>query len=189
MAFMFDVETLDTESTSVILSAGIIWFGDQDFNYEDLISSALFVKFNAKEQTEKYNRTVSKSTLEWWGQQNEYAKKTNFLPSKNDVSAMDGIGQIIDYINDHGGNDQIFWARGSLDQMVIGSLTNSLDIQYIAEYYKWRDVRTAVDCLCTSSKGNGYCDIVHPTFNRNNVVKHHPVHDCALDAMMLRYGV
>jgi hypothetical protein len=50
----------------------------------------------------------------------------------------------------------------------------------------WRDMRTAVDLL--SGGTNGYCDVVHPKFNRADVIKHHPVHDCALDAMMLLYG-
>jgi hypothetical protein len=188
MAFMFDIETLDTESTTVILSAAIIHFGETDFSYEDLIKDSLFVKFDAKEQM-RMGRSVSKDTLEWWAQQNEFAKKTNFTPMSTDVKALDGIGQIMDYIEAHGGNNQTFWARGSLDQMAIGSLTKSLDIDYIAEYYKWRDVRTAIDCMCTSTNGRGYCEVNHPTFNRHNVVKHHPVHDCALDVMMLRYGV
>lgn len=188
MAFMFDIETLDTESTTVILSAAIIHFGEGDFSYEDLILNSMFVKFDAKEQM-RLGRTVSKDTLEWWAKQNEFAKKTNFTPMASDVKALDGIGMLMDYIEQYGGSDQTFWARGSLDQMAIGSLTKSLEVDYIAEYYKWRDVRTAIDCMCSSTKGNGYCDVSHSTFNRHNVVKHHPVHDCALDIMMLRYGV
>ena len=50
----------------------------------------------------------------------------------------------------------------------------------------WRDVRTAVDCLYGSS--NGYVEVVKDGFDRAAVIKHHPVHDCALDAMMLMYG-
>jgi hypothetical protein len=50
----------------------------------------------------------------------------------------------------------------------------------------WRDVRTAVDLMGGGT--NGYCDVIHPLFERAQVIKHHPVHDCALDAMMLMYG-
>jgi len=35
---------------------------------------------------------------------------------------------------------------------------------------------------------NGYVDVDHPLFKRHEVIKHHPVHDCALDAMQLMYG-
>jgi hypothetical protein len=73
-----------------------------------------------------------------------------------------------------------------MDQMVIDSLAKKLDMQPITEYNMWRDIRTAVDLLTGSS--NGYCDVDHPLFNRASVIKHHPVHDCALDAMMLMYG-
>ena len=49
--FMFDIETLDAESTAVVLSASIIHFeiGEQ-YTYEQLLERACFVKFNAQEQ-------------------------------------------------------------------------------------------------------------------------------------------
>jgi len=83
-------------------------------------------------------------------------------------------------------NKHTMWARGSLDQMVIDSLSKKVDMQPITGYNMWRDMRTAVDILSGSS--NGYCDIEHPTYKRHETIKHHPVHDCALDAMMLIYG-
>jgi hypothetical protein len=59
-------------------------------------------------------------------------------------------------------------------------------MQQITSYAAWRDIRTAVDILTGST--NGYCDVVYDGFDRHEVIKHHPVHDCALDAMMLMYG-
>ena len=183
--YMFDVETLGVESTSVILSAALLYYNEGD-DYDTMIKNSLFVKFDVEEQRTVYKRTMMKETMEWWAKQHEHVRKVSFHPTKYDSSAEEGIQLIRDYVKKHG-NAQVF-ARGSLDQMVIDSLTRQLDQELIFPYNNWRDVRTAVDLLCATSK-DGYCEVKHPTFQRHNVIKHDPVHDCAYDAMMLLYGV
>ena len=183
--YMFDIETLDTESTAVVLSAAILYF-EQGDDYESLLNKTLFVKFDAKIQINEFNRTVSKSTLDFWKSMHPSIRATSFDPSPNDLHPVEAIEKINAYIKQYG--DALIWARGSLDQMVIDSLSLKLDMDRIMPYNKWRDVRTGVECLC-STVNNGYCEVNHPTFKRHNVIKHDPVHDCALDAMMLMYGV
>lgn len=185
--FMFDIETLDAESTAVVLSASIIHFdiGEQ-YTYDELMNNSLFVKFDAKEQI-AMKRSIDKGTVDWWAGQHEYVRSISLAPKKDDLTALDGINKIKEYISKYPEKDQTFWARGSLDQMCIDSLCKSVKVDLITNYNVWRDVRTAVDLLTETGK-NGYCDIVHPTFQRHNVIKHHPTHDCALDIMMLIYG-
>ena len=186
--FIFDVETLSTESSSVVLSASIIHFEIGNYyTYEQLLESSCFVKFNVKEKIQIYKRVTSKSTLEWWSKQHTFIKDTSLVPKETDVTVIDGLNILKSYISKHPEKEQTFWARGSLDQMVIDSLCVSAEQDPIAPYNVWRDVRTAVDLITETSK-NGYCEIVHPTFQRHNVIKHHPTHDCALDVMMLIYG-
>ncbi len=185
--FMFDIETLGSESTSVVLSASIIHFDHPNVTYDELLEKACFVKFNVQEQIEQ-KRVVEKGTMEWWKQQHEYVRGVSFVPKKNDLSSIEGINILKEYITKNGGPEQTFWSRGSLDQMCIDSLCKSFDQDLITQYNNWRDIRTALDCLCKSVK-NGYVDINHPTFQRHNVIKHHPTHDCAYDIMMLLYGV
>jgi len=186
--FMFDIETLSTESTAVVLSASIIHFElGSLLTYEELLANAMFVKFDVKEQMQNYKRVMDKRTVEWWNTQHDYVKKTSLVPSKKDMSVIDGINAIKSYIAINPEPDQTFWARGSLDQMVIDSLCYASEQEPIAKYSVWRDVRTAVDLLTDTAK-DGYCEVVHPTFQRHNVIKHHPTHDCALDIMMLVYG-
>ena len=81
---------------------------------------------------------------------------------------------------------QTMWARGSLDQMVIDNLARAVDLQPITGYNMWRDVRTAVDIMYGTT--NGYVEVEKEGFQRAAVIKHHPVHDCALDIMQLMYG-
>lgn len=183
----FDVETLGVESTSVILSAASIhWDPTENFTYQDLIDRALFVKFDAKEQI-KMGRLVDKGTVEWWSKQHEYIRQFSLDRKDDDLSAVDGCKQLREYYKTKRGENPTVWVRGSLDQVVIDSLTRQLEIDDMAPYNVYRDVRTAIDILCKTGK-NGYCDIDKEGFDRNVVIKHHPVHDCALDIMMMRYG-
>lgn len=188
MGFCFDVETLATESTSVILSAAIVYFEPKsEPSYQDLLDNTLFVKFNAEEQISQLKRIVNKSTLDWWKTQPDYARQVSFNPKKDDLTAEEGIDRIIRYMDRYPNpREQTMWARGSLDQVTIDSLCRQIDKPTISEYYTWRDVRTAIDILYGSS--NGYCGIEHPEFNRDLVIKHAPYHDVCLDVMMLLYG-
>lgn len=188
MMYMFDVETLGVESTTVILSAAIIEFDPSDttLTYNDYISEALFVKFDVQEQVNKYKRTIDKSTIEWWSQQHDYVRKISFLPNKElDLPAIEGINLLREYIGDP--KNATFWARGSLDQMSIDSLCKATGQDLLAPYNCWRDIRTALDCLTETSK-NGYCDLKIPFDKGSNVIKHHPTHDCAYDIMQLVHG-
>lgn len=97
--FVYDIESLGIESTAVILSAAIVYFdASKNPSYQELLDNTLFVKFDSKEQVNKYGRTVSKSTLEWWDKQPEYSKEISFYPSDKDVSAIEGINTIKSYI-------------------------------------------------------------------------------------------
>jgi hypothetical protein len=186
--FIFDVETLGVESNAVILSAALIHFDPEKRpTYQDLLDNACFVKLNAKDQAKRLGRTVDVGTLEWWSNQHEYTRSVSFDSNSTDMYAEDALKELHNYMNKIiNANGQTMWARGSLDQMAIDSLAKKLDMQPITGYNMWRDVRTAVDLM--SGGTNGYCDVNHPLFERAQVIKHHPVHDCALDAMMLMYG-
>jgi hypothetical protein len=185
--FIFDVETLGVESNAVVLSAALIHFDvEKRPTYQDLLDGACFVKLKAKDQVERLKRTVDIGTLEWWKNQHEYARSVSLDPNSIDVSPEDAITILHNYMNKFpNAQSQTMWARGSLDQMVIDSLAKKLEMQPITGYNRWRDVRTAVDILAGTS--NGYCEVDHPLFDRAAVIKHHPVHDCALDAMQLLY--
>jgi hypothetical protein len=185
---MFDIETLGVESTAVVLSAALIHFEpEKQPSYQDLLDNAIFVKFNAKDQIERLKRTVDIGTIEWWKNQHEYVRSVSFIPNSTDVTAEQGLTLLHDYMNKiPNATKQTMWARGSLDQMAIDSLAVKVDMQQITGYNVWRDVRTAVDILYGTS--NGYVEVEHPTFRRHEVIKHHPVHDCALDSMQLLYG-
>jgi hypothetical protein len=103
------------------------------------------------------------------------------------MTVENGMQKFYEYMLQFPNSDkQTMWARGSLDQMAIDSLAVKFALQEITGYNMWRDVRTAVDIMFGTT--NGYVEVDHPLFKRHEVIKHHPVHDCALDAMQLMYG-
>jgi hypothetical protein len=185
--FMFDIETLDTESTAVVLSAAIIHFdSDSTESYHELVDRACFIKFKIKEQL-AIGRSSSKETIAWWERQSTLAQEVSQKPSDKDLSAIEGLNILKNYITQHGGNNQIFWARGSLDQMAIDSLAKSFGVEPIARYSAWRDTRTAIDLLAENGE-RGFCEI--PGFNPDlHVVKHIPQNDCALEILMFLAAV
>lgn len=185
--FMFDIETLGVDSNAVILSAALVYFEPgKNQSYQDLLDGACYVKFNAKEQI-AMKRSVDLGTLEWWKNQHQYVRQLALEPSGDDVTAVEGLTILNNYMNKFtNSRKQTMWARGSLDQLAIDHLAGKVDCQPFTGYNMWRDVRTAVDILYGTT--NGYCEVEYPGFERAAVIKHHPVHDCALDAMMLMYG-
>jgi hypothetical protein len=186
--FCFDVETMGVESSSIVLSAALVWFdpADTSITFEQLVERAVYVKFSAMEQ-KKAGRTVDKDTMLWWSKQGEVIYNLCVKGSKSDLLAVEGLGILRDYVKKHGSKDSFIWTRGSLDQMVIESLCRSTGEEKIADYNAYMDVRTAIRLLKDTSKWTGYCDI--PDFDWNKVSKHNPIDDIALDVLMLVKGV
>jgi hypothetical protein len=187
--FCFDIETLGVESNAVILSAAIIyWNPSENFSYDDLLERGLHVKFNADAQI-RLGRTVDRGTVEWWGKQGEIPRSLALARRPDDLLPCDGLAKLREYVEHTHPEDpnRIVWTRGSLDQVCIDSLSRQLKVEDLAPYNAYRDVRTSIDLLCETAK-NGYCDVDHPSYDWMKVIKHHPLHDCAADIMMMRYG-
>nr|QMP83227.1 MAG: hypothetical protein [Caudoviricetes sp.] len=181
---------MDTRETAVVLSAAILWFDEtKKYSYEDLVENTLLVKFDVKEQIQKYKRTVSKDTMDWWNTKvPKLTRDISFKPSDSDLSAKEGIDVLKSYIKDKTNNSEsVVFIRGSFDQYISDHLCKySLKEEPLFRYSSWRDFRTAIDILKETSRG-GYCKI--PGFDFENLVwKHNPKHDVASDVYMLLYG-
>lgn len=185
--FALDLETLSNKENAVVLSLAVLHFKETEtYTYQQLLDNTCFVKFKLKEQIEVYNRVTNKDTIDWWKKQCEIVKNVSLVPSKDDLAAIDGLTVAMDYIKTHSGDkEEIVWTRGSLDQFALDSLCDDVKVPYLFGYSQYRDFRTAIDLLKETSK-RGYCNV--PNFDRNLVIKHDPVHDVALDVMMLLYG-
>jgi hypothetical protein len=187
--FIFDVETLGKESNSVMLSMAAIYFDPETKpSYEDLYNSAFFVKFDVEDQVRRLDRKIGKTTMQWWAKQCDIVKAKSLKPNKAlDVKFEDGYEAMRKWAESKKDDQCYVWARGNLDQLILDSFEEQLEIKPIWPFNRWRDVRTAIDILYNTS--NGYCPVNYTGFSaESKVIKHNPVDDCAYDAMMLMYG-
>lgn len=192
--FCLDIETIGCESNAVVLSIALVYFDEKEKNtWESLNENAIFVKLSAKEQIENYNRTIDKSTIEWWKKQSDLARDFSFTPKKSDLTAKQGIDILKQYIKEQSKTPEkeLIWVRGSLDQMAVDSLCNIMGEERLFPYWNYRDVRTFI-CFNTDTGAKGYAQIdedLYPgTWNREVVIKHNPVHDIVLDCLQIIYG-
>lgn len=181
------METLDVESSAVVLSVAMIEFKlDERPDYDELIKRATFVKFDAKEQIQKYHRTVNQETLDWWKKRSKLTRERSVTPSADDKPLLEGLeilrlaaGCQTEMKKNFG---VMFWQRGGLDQLVFESLHRSASLQPFSHFSNWRDVRTALDIMVEGCV-HGYA--VVPWLDQDRVHKHDPVADCAYDIVQL----
>jgi len=184
---MFDIETTDVESTAAVLSIATIEFTLEEIpNYRSLLERAVFVKFDAKEQIQKYKRTVDPATMEWWSKRSQIVRDVSLKPKPTDFSVLEGLETLRTASNCNSdpnkNHDVMFWARGGLDQVVFESLCRSVGQTAFTHYSNWRDVRTAID-LVVGGAVKGYVEV--PGLPQDIVHKHDPRADCAYDIMQL----
>ena len=190
--FFFDIETLGSESTSVLLSIGAIHVpeGVKVTSVDQLLADTFFVKFDTIEQIRR-KRVIQKSTVDWWAKQSLLARETSFIKSDRDVEVVEALTRYADWVKSHPTyKKEMIWVRGSLDQMAYDSLCECFDVKPVFNYNEYRDIRTAVDIIYPNSRG-GYVE-VDPNkcsgFADKQWIKHNPVHDCLIDAAMLFCG-
>lgn len=186
--FVFDVETLGKESTTVILSMACVHFDPlQKPSHEDLRANAFFAKFDVEYQRRNLKRTMTPSTMEWWKKQCDNVKFKSFRPSEEDVQFEVGYEAMREWVKQFDEPKSLVWARGNLDQLVLDSIEEQLGLEPIFPYARWRDVRTAIDIWYNTDRG--YVDVDYPGFNSKlHITKHNPIDDCIFDAMMMMYG-
>jgi hypothetical protein len=190
--FIFDVETLGKESNSVILSMAAIYFEpDKEPSHTQLRDSAFFVKFDVQDQIKRLNRKVGKTTIEWWSKQCENARNKSFKPRADDIQFEIGYEAMRQWANTKNDSKCWVWARGNLDQLVLDSMEEQLELKPIWPFSRWRDIRTAVDFLYGTT--NGYVEVDTPAWveafdSKLHITKHNPIDDCVFDAMQLMYG-
>jgi hypothetical protein len=186
--FVFDVETLGKESNSVILSMACVHFDAlKKPSHEDLRANAFFAKFDVEYQRRNLNRTMTASTIDWWKKQCLNAKNKSFRPSEEDVQFEVGYEAMREWAKQFDDPKALVWARGNLDQLVLDSIEEQLELKPIFPYARWRDVRTAIDIWYNTDRG--YVDVDYPGFDSKlHITKHNPIDDCIFDAMMMMYG-
>lgn len=178
---LFDTETLGKRENAVVTALACVPFRFEDnTGYDDLVLNGFFVKFNVPEQLQDYKRTTCPDTLQWWREQSKEARQNSILPSSNDVSLVEGLKQLTEFIKGTGYNykKSYVWSRGNyFDFPKIEDLYRQAGLEVPFSTWKIRDSRTYIDILAGTDNGM----YVLKNGTPKNFIHHHALHDAALD--------
>lgn len=190
--YVYDIETLATNETAVVLSMGVIYVDSfKPQSWETLLSNCMFIKLDSKIQVKELNRRVDASTLDWWKKQIKTVRDLSMQPSDSDLSPKEAFQTLRKFVYERTGQSKIpCYTRGFMDVIVSDHLASQVGEKMPWHYNSYRDVRTAIDILYPNSE-DGYVD-VNPdmcyNFDISKVLKHDPTMDVSYDAAMILYG-
>lgn len=182
---VFDTETISTEPNATILALACVPFTFENYsNFPTLLEKGIMVKFNVEEQVKLYKRSIEKSTIDFWKEQEKEVRDSMVKPSKNDFSVVEGLEKINNFIENIDGfskRNSYAWSRGTdFDFPIIRSLYSASGVPIPYNHWKVRDVRTAIDIMSGTDDGQYEIKSCSDGFK-----KHNPLHDAAMDAARL----
>jgi hypothetical protein len=177
----FDTETLGLYERAVVTTLACTAFSfEGDETYDQIVENGFFTKFNGAEQLSVYKRETTPSTVAWWRDQTKEAQAMSIMPSKFDVSLVEGLTKLSNWIETSGYDlkRSFVWCRGNaFDFPKIESLFADAGLKVPFNTWKIRDTRTMIDCLTGSDNGGYNLRDGEP----KSFIKHHALHDAALD--------
>lgn len=135
---MLDFETLGTDSDTIVLSLGACFF---DLQTKQIGPKTFYVTFDVESQIEN-GRTFSKSTLEWWMNQSDAAKR---VFKENPTPTKQALGLLLSYIeyNCPDLSKLKVWGNGAtFDISILESLLKEYKLPILWKYSNVMDFRT-----------------------------------------------
>ena len=186
-SFIFDFETLSQNpiDAAVVSCASVVFDTEillaNGYTYEGLLANVKFIKFNVKDQVDRWNRNIEESTLEWWSQQTKEAR-ASIKPSAEDVSIQELIPWLGNQIN-RSKNKFVFTRNNTFDPVIVQSISKDFNQPVPYDWWKIRDTKSFLMGL---TFGSDIHDSFIPPGAENKYVKHDPRHDVVLDVMRLQ---
>jgi hypothetical protein len=135
---MFDLETLDTKPTAVILSLGAVKFDPKTQSVPDQLPK-LLLKFDIDAQND-LGRTTSDDTIEWWGKQPPHIQEEAF-----GLEGRAPLLEAIDQFHKFVWNSDRIWSQGCFDIVIVEDLYRMVGRTPPWNYWQIRDSRTLFD--------------------------------------------
>lgn len=134
---MLDLETLDTNPTAVVVSIGACFFGP-----EGPTPDTFYEVLKLPEQVEA-GRTVNPSTVAWWLQQSEDARRAVYQEPRADVDWA--LAKFAQFVNSSEGEVEMWGYGADFDCVVLGGLYTAMGMKRPWSYNKNRCHRTLVN--------------------------------------------
>lgn len=164
MDVMFDLETLDTKPSAVILSLGAVKFDPRQKGL-DPDAERLSLRIEIDPQS-AMGRTISDDTIAWWATQSKEAQEAAFGDA-NRVTVEDAIEQFHKFV----WNSERVWSQGSFDVNIIEHLYTTMNKPYAWQYWQVRDSRTLFDFVDGSLDRTKHHDAVEDAISQAEAVQ------------------
>jgi hypothetical protein len=135
---MFDLETLDTKPSAVILSLGAVSFDPKTLSIPDEMPR-LMLRIDIDAQND-LGRTASDDTIEWWGKQPAHIQEEAFS-EEGRTSLAESIDQFHKFV----WNSDRIWSQGCFDIVIMEDLYRMVGRTPPWNYWQIRDSRTLFD--------------------------------------------
>jgi len=136
---MIDLETLDTRPSSTILTLGAVKFNPFTL---DEPHSELYIKLDLDEQ-DQLGRSVSDSTIAWWGRQDPKIREEAFSED-----GRSSIASMISQLNKYVLNANVIWAHSyGFDMTILEDLYRQTKTPIPWNFWQIRDSRTLFELL------------------------------------------
>lgn len=134
---MIDLETLDTETSAVVTSIGIVCFD------RHLVLDKLEVHVDIQNQLEFFNRTINKDTLCWWLKREDNARKALTDGQDESMALPQALSRVTNFIKANNDGSTIVWGNGaSFDNAILASLYAAEKTTIPWDYWDDRCYRT-----------------------------------------------
>jgi len=187
-SLIYDYETLsDDMINGVVVNLAAILFEEKRFienpyEFDELIDSAYFVKFDVMEQVEKYGRTIRKEALDWWAEQSKEARLM-LKPSPDDVS-IDTIADFFCNTLQSQLCSKVYTRGNTFDPILTETLHRNIGKNDSTKWWLIRDVRSLFEGMTYGHKiKNNFI----PEGLEDKFIAHNPIHDIAMDIMRFQY--
>lgn len=189
--YYIDFETLDINpNTAVVLSCAVTPVERDGIpDYDAMMESSLYMKFNTDEQMSN-GRTVSESTLDFWAKQDPELAKLQLEPSDQDVSLYTFPEKVFEFIGQKACEHSVLWCRGSeFDFNLLNSIILETDDdrfqldKFPIGFWNRRDIRSYISGLFSDPNITKF-DLPEE-HEPKQFIKHNPVHDNCYAAVQI----
>ena len=137
---MIDMETLDVLPSATILTIGAVKFDPFGDELKDKTMEKFYVKVDI-DSCDKLGCTVSSSTLEWWGNQEQAAQDEAFSPDGR-IDIVDAMNQLYKFC---WGAKRV-WSHGAgFDIIILENIFRKIGKAIPWSFWEVRDTRTIFD--------------------------------------------
>jgi len=188
---IFDFETLSgLARTAPIISMGAIacdWEEVSIANFENLMAKGYYRTFKSKRQIIEYGAKPSQSTLDWWAQQSDEAKKVFSDPNKIEIEELPTTFNFYCRDNDVTDKTTVLVRAPHFDFTILEFHYSNLGADIPFNHWKIRDVRSIVDACCGTE--NGYIPGFKAFMEKKGIVAHNALADCFKDLLQVKMAM